>query len=105
MLIDQILWVLLLIGSNGDMSPNSRLTCSKGPSDGASLPPYTRQRKDANMEADNAESRTTQIQHQADGHSQLENAVERASPFARPGSWAGANTVPTNKYFYASDCE
>ena len=85
MLIGQILWVLLLIGSNGNMSSNSRLTCSKGPSDGASLPPHTRRRKDANTEADSAESMTTQIQHRADGHSQLDNAVEWASPFARPG--------------------
>ena len=105
MVIGQILWVLLLIGSNGKMSSNSRITCSKGPSDGVSLPPYTRQRKDANTDTDKAESMTTQIQHQADGHSQLENAVEWASPFARSGSWAGASTAPTNKYFYASDCE
>ena len=62
MLIGQILWVLLLIGSNGNMSSNSRLTHSKGPSDGTSLPPHTRRRKDA-------ESMTTQIQHQADGQS------------------------------------
>ena len=99
MLIGQILWVLLLIGSNGNMSYNSTLICSKGPSDIVSLPPHTRRRKDANTEADIAESMTTQIQHLADGHSQLENAVEWASPFARPGSWAGASTVPANKYF------
>ena len=81
------------------MSSNSMLTHSKGPSDSTSLPPHTRQRKDANTEADSAKSMTTQIQHQADGHSQLENAVEWASPFARPGSWAGASTPPANKYF------
>ena len=99
MLIGQILWVLLLIESNGNMSSNSTLTHSKGPSDGTSLPPHTRRRKDANTEADSAKSMTTQIQHQADGHSQLENAVEWASPFARPGSRAGASTAPANKYF------
>ena len=33
---------------------------------------------------------------QTDGHSQLQDAAEWASPFARPSSWAGASTTPTN---------
>ena len=33
---------------------------------------------------------------QADGHSQLQDAAEWASPFARPSSWAGASTTPVN---------
>ena len=36
-------------------------------------------------------------QHQADGQGdQLGNTIEQASPFARPGSRAGASTVPAN---------
>ena len=39
MLLDQILVVcLLLIGSHGNMSPDSKITHSKGPSDAVSLP-------------------------------------------------------------------
>ena len=52
MLIGKILWLFLLIGSSSNMSPNNMLTHSKEPSDGASLPLYLRQRKDANTEAD-----------------------------------------------------
>ena len=33
---------------------------------------------------------------QADGHSQLQDAAEWASPFARPSSQAGASTTPAN---------
>ena len=39
---------------------------------------------------------TNEPRHQADGHSQLQDAAERALPFARPSSRAGASTVPTN---------
>ena len=39
---------------------------------------------------------TNEPRHQADGHSQLQDAAEWASPFARPSSWAGASTMPTN---------
>ena len=39
---------------------------------------------------------TNEPRHQADGHSQLQDAAERASPFARPSSWAGASTTPAN---------
>ena len=39
MLLGQILVMgLLLIGSHGNMSPDSKITCSKGPSDAVSLP-------------------------------------------------------------------
>ena len=74
------------------MSSNSRITRSKGPSDGMSLPPYTRPRKDTNAKADNTESIMTPTQQQT-ASDQLNNTVGH-SPFARPGSQAGASTVP-----------
>ena len=37
---------------------------------------------------------TNEPRHQADGHSQLQDAAEWASPFARPSSLAGASTMP-----------
>ena len=73
------------------MSSNSRITCSKGPSDGTSLPPYTRPRKDTNTKADNAESMPTPTQQQTVGD-QL-NSMVGHSLFARPGSRAGASTA------------
>ena len=77
------------------MSSNGRITCSKGPADGVSLPPITRPKKGTNTEAKTEKSMTTQ--HQADGQGdQLDITVEQASPFARPGSRAGARTVPAN---------
>ena len=39
---------------------------------------------------------TNEPRRQADGHSQLQDAAEWASPFARPSSWAGASTTPAN---------
>ena len=74
------------------MSSNSRITCSKGPSDGRSLPPYARPRKDTNTKADSTGSMTalTQLQTACD---QLNNTVGH-SPFARLGSQAGASTAP-----------
>ena len=74
------------------MSSNSRIARSKGPSDGTSLPPYTRPRKDTSTKADNAESllSSTQQQRVCD---QLNSTVSH-SPFARPGSQAGASTAP-----------
>ena len=75
------------------MSSNSRITCSKGPSDGTSLPPYTRPRKDTSTKADNAESTPAPTQQQT-ACDQLNSTVGH-SPFARPGSWAGASTAPT----------
>ena len=74
------------------MSSNSRITCSKGLSDGTLLPPYTRPRKDTNTKADNTGSMTalTLLQTVCD---QLNSTVGH-SPFARPGSRAGASTAP-----------
>ena len=74
------------------MSSNSRITCSKGQSDGTSLPPYTRPRKDTNTKADNAESLPSSTQQQT-VCDQLNSMVSH-SPFARPGSRAGASTAP-----------
>ena len=87
--------LLVFIGSNGNMSSNGRITCSKEPADGVSLPPIMRPKKGTNTEAETEKSMATQ--HQADGQGdQLDNTVEQTSPFARPGSRAGASTVPTN---------
>ena len=74
------------------MSSNSRITSSKGPSDGTSLPPYTRPRKDTSTKADNAES-LPPLTQQPTACDQLNSTVSH-SPFARPGSWAGACTAP-----------
>ena len=74
------------------MSSNSRITCSKGPSDGTSLPPYTRPRKDMNTKADNTKSMMAPTQQQT-ACDQL-NSMVGHSPFARPGSRAGASMVP-----------
>ena len=74
------------------MSSNSRITCSKGPSDGTLLPPYTRWRKDMNTKADNAKSLLSSTQQQT-VCDQL-NSMVGHSPFARPGSRAGASMAP-----------
>ena len=74
------------------MSSNSRITRSKGPSDGTSLPPYTRPRKDTSTKADNAGSLQPLTQQQT-ACDQLNSTVSH-SPFARPGSRAGASTAP-----------
>ena len=77
------------------MSSNGRTTRSKGPANGVSLPPITRPKKGTNTEAETEKNMATQ--HQADGQGdQLGNTVEQTSPFARPGSRAGANTAPAN---------
>ena len=77
------------------MSSNGRITRSKGPADGVSLPPITRPKKGTNTEAETEKSMATQ--HQADGQGdQLGKTVEQAFPFARPGSRAGASIAPTN---------
>ena len=76
------------------MSSNSRITRSKGPSDGTSLPPYTRLRKDTNAKADNTESMMTPTQQQT-ASDQLNNTVGH-SPFARPSSRAGTSTTPAS---------
>ena len=75
------------------MSSNSRITRSKGPSDGTSLPPYTRLRKDTSTKADNAESLLSSTQQQT--ACDPLNTMVSHSPFARPGSWAGASTEAT----------
>ena len=76
------------------MSSNSRITRSKGLSDGTSLPPYTRPKKDTNAKADKVESMMTPTQQQATSD-QLNNTVGH-SPFARPSSRAGTSTTPTS---------
>ena len=75
------------------MSSNSRITCSKGLSDGTSLPLYTRPKRDTNAKADKAESMMTPTQQQT-ASDQLNNTVGH-SPFARPSSQAGTSTPPT----------
>ena len=76
------------------MSSNSRITRSKGPSDGTSLPPYTRLKKDTNAKAENAESMMTPTQQQT--ASDLLNNTVGPSLFARPSSWAGTSTPPAS---------
>ena len=77
------------------MSSNGRITRSKGPADGVSLPPIMRPKKGTNTEAETEKSMATQ--HQADGQGdQLGNTVKQTSPFARSGSRAGASTAPAN---------
>ena len=57
------------------MSSNGRITRSKGPADGVSLPPVTRPKKSTNTEAETEKSMATQ--HQADGQDdQLGNTVK-----------------------------
>ena len=74
------------------MSSNSRITRSKGLSDGTSLPPYTRPRKDTSTKADNAGSPQPLTQQQT-VCDQLNSTVSH-SLFARPRSWAGASMAP-----------
>ena len=78
------------------MASNGRMTCSKGPSDSVSLPPYSRLRKNVCTEAGKQESMTDEPRCQSDGHSQLQDAAEQASPFARPTSWPGTSTTLTD---------
>ena len=83
-----------MIGSDSKMSSNSRITCRKEPSDGTSLSPYTRPRKDTNTKAENTASMSASAQQQAEGPGDQLNGTVGYSPFARPGSWAGASTAP-----------
>ena len=39
---------------------------------------------------------TGEPRHQADGHSEWQDAAEWALPFTRPSSWAGTSTTPAN---------
>ena len=75
------------------MSSNGRITRSKGPADGVSLPPTTRPKKGTNTEAETKKNMVAQ--HQVNGQGdQLGYMVEQTSPFARPGLRAGASTEP-----------
>ena len=74
------------------MSSNNRITRSKGLSDSTLLPPYTRPRKDTNTKADNTESMTSPTQQQT--VCDPPNSTVGHSPFARPGSRAGASAAP-----------
>ena len=78
------------------MASTGRMTRSKGPSDGVSLPPYSRLRKTVYTETGKQEGMTGEPGHQADEHSQSQDAAEQASLFARPSSRAGASTTPAN---------
>ena len=78
--------MLVLIGSGSKMSSNSRITSSKEPPDGTSLPLYTRPRKDTNMKAKNIGSMSAPAQQQAEGPGDQLNSTAGYSPFARPGS-------------------
>ena len=78
------------------MATTGRMTRSKEPSDGVSLPPYSRPRNSVYTGTGKQEGMTGEPRCQADGHSQPQDAAERAPPFARPSSWAGASTMPTN---------
>ena len=79
-----------------NMASTGRMIHSKGPSDGVSLPPYSRLRKSVYTETGKQKGMTAEPRCQANGHSQSQDAAERASPFARPSSWAGASTMPAN---------
>ena len=46
------------------------------------------------MKADNTESMSAPAQQQAEGAGDQLNSTVGHSPFARPGSWAGASTAP-----------
>ena len=78
------------------MASTGRMTCSKGPSDGVSLPLYSRPRNSVYTETGKQEGMTGEPGRQADGHSQSQDAAEWASPSPRPSSWAGASTTPAN---------
>ena len=78
------------------MASTGRMTHSKGPSDGVSLPLYSRPRNSVYTETGKQEGMTGEPGCQADVHRQPQDAAERASPFARPSSWAGTSTMPTN---------
>ena len=78
------------------MASTGRMTHSKGPSDCVSLPPYSRLRKRVYTVTGKQEGMTGEPGRQADGHSQLQDAAEQASPFARPSSRAGISTMPAN---------
>ena len=74
------------------MSSNSRMTCSKGPTEELSLPP-TRMRKDVptgNEGKEDAPEVQANVQNQ-------QRTADTPSPFARPGSRAGTSTTPASE--------
>ena len=79
-----------------NMASTGRMTHSKGPSDGASLPPYSRPRNSVYTETGKQEGMTGEPRHQADVHRQPQDAAEWASPFARPSSQASTSATPAN---------
>ena len=79
-----------------NMASTGSMTRSKEPSDGVSLPLYSRLRKSVYTETGKQEGMTGEPDRQTDGHSQSQDAAKRASPFARPSSWAGTSTMPAN---------
>ena len=79
-----------------NMASTGRMTRSKGPSDGVSLPPYSRPRNRVYTETGKQEGMTGEPGHQANVHRQLQDAAEWASPFTRPSSRAGASAMPAN---------
>ena len=78
------------------MASTGRMTCSKGPSDGVSLPLYSRPRNSVYTETGKQKGMTSEPGHQANVHRQPQDAAERASPFARPSSWASTSAMPAN---------
>ena len=97
MLTGQILWVFTRLEHiEFNMASTGRMTCSKGPSDGVSLPPYSRPRNSVYTETGKQEGMTGEPGCQADIHRQPQDTAEWASPFARPSSRASASTTPTN---------
>ena len=74
------------------MSSNSRMTCSKGPTEELSLPP-TRVRKDV-LTANEGKQDAPEVQ--ANEQNQQRTA-DTPSPFARPGSRAGTSTTPASE--------
>ena len=67
-----------------NMASTGRMTCSKGPSDGVSLPPYSRPRNSVYTETGKQEGMTGEPGHQADIHRQPQDAAEWASRLQDP---------------------
>ena len=67
------------------------MTGSKGPAEEVSLP-LTRTRKGVSTVNEGKENAQGQVQANVQGQ---QTTADTPSPFARPGSWAGASTMPT----------
>ena len=78
------------------MASTGRMTHTKGPSDGVSLPLYSRPRNSVYTETGKQEGLTGEPRRQADVHRQLQEPAEWALPFARPSSRAGTSAMPAN---------